>query len=92
MSQLVSEMININLILKSHDFSFSALAKWILSFCLNIHTLTLSLNWETSNSFLSEIACLKKLKKLDVMADSASDLKEVTLIAFLIMTTLFTSS
>ena len=71
MSQLVSEMMKINFFLKSYDFSFSALAKWIFSVCLNR---------------------LKELKKLVVRTTTASELKEVLLIASNIKTTLLTSS
>ena len=75
-----------------HDISIPALAQWILSVCLNIHTLTLTINWMTSNSFHEEIVRLKKLKELNVTTDDAIDLEEVTLIAFRITTTLLTSS
>jgi hypothetical protein len=85
-------MMNINFILKVSDFSVSALVRWIFSVCINIHTLTLEVQLEKSNGFSNEIARLKKLKKLDVSAHKASDLKEVTLIAFRITTTLLTSS
>jgi hypothetical protein len=85
-------MMKINFIAKVHVLSIPALAKWILPVCLNIHTLTLYMDWETSNSIHDEIARLKKLKKLDVTVDKASKLKEVRLIAFRIMTTLLTSS
>ena len=43
-------------------------------------------------SFLNEIRRLKKLKKLNVTAYYSSDLKEVTLIASIIMPPLLTSS
>ena len=81
MSLLVMEM-NINyFILKLHEFSIPALAKWILSVCLNIHTMRVDILKE-SNDFFNEIARLKELKKLEVKADKASDLKEVILIVF----------
>ena len=92
MSQLVTEMMKINYNLKSDDYSISEIVKWILSVCLNIHTLTLSLNRESSDNFCNEIVRLTKLKKLDVLAVDASDLKAVTSIASRIMTTLLTSS
>jgi len=79
----------INFILKSHVFSISVLVKWILSECLNIHTLKLS---GIPKGCHNEIARLKKLKELEVWADKASRLNEVTLIASRIMTTLLTSS
>ena len=88
MSQLVSEMVKITFVLKSYDFSFSALAKWILSVCLNIHTF----HQIQSNGLHNEIARLKELKKLVVRTITASELKEVTLIASNIKTTLLTSS
>ena len=88
-SLLVTEMMKINFILKSHVFSISVLLKWILSVCLNIHTLKLS---GISKGCQNEIARLKKLKELEVWADKASRLNEVTLIASRIMTTLLTSS
>jgi hypothetical protein len=77
-------------ILKSPDFSVSVLVEWIISVCLNIHTLKIEFP-QHPNSFHNKIARLEKLKKLDVMADRANELKEVTFIAFRIMTTLFTS-
>ena len=82
----------INLISKLHDFSILVLAQLILTVCSNIHTLTLTVKWETSNDFHNEIARLKKLKKLEVMADRARDVKRVTLIAFKIFPTLLISS
>ena len=85
-------MMKINFILKTHDLYIPELVKWILSVCLNIHTLTLSLNRESSDNFCNEIVRLTKLKKLDVLAVDASDLKAVTSIAFRIMMTLLTSS
>jgi hypothetical protein len=88
MSLLVIEMMKINFILKASDLSFSALAKWILSFCLNIHDLSLNIQLKKLNCLHNEIARLKKLKKLDVKADGASDLTEVTSIALSITTTL----
>ena len=84
-------MMTIDFIFKSHGFSISALVKWILSACLNIHTLQLKFP-KQPKSFLNEIGRLTKLKKLDVSADKASRLKEVTLIASNIKTTLLTSS
>ena len=45
-----------------------------------------------SNGFHYEIARLTKLKKLSVLVDDPTELKEVTLIAFWIKTTLLTSS
>jgi hypothetical protein len=92
MSTLVSEMININFFLKAHDFSVPVLAKWILSECINIHTLKMSRISKIVNCCHNEIARLKKLKKIEVWVDEASDLKEVTLIGFRIATTLFTFS
>jgi len=80
---MVTEMMKINFILKSHDFSISALVKWILSTCVNIHDLQITF-LEKPNDFHNEIGCLKKLKKLkklDVTADEANNLIEVTLIA-----------
>ena len=82
----------INLISKLHDFSILVLAQLILTVCSNIHTLTLTVKWETSNDFHNEIARLKKLKNLEVTADRARDLKRVTLIAFKIFPTLLISS
>jgi hypothetical protein len=76
--------------LKSHEFSISAFAKWILSGCVNIHTLKVE-SPKQSNGLHNEIARLKKLKKIEIEAN-ASDLKEVTLIASRILTTLLTSS
>jgi hypothetical protein len=92
MSLPVSEMMKINFILKSHIFPISEIVEWILSVCLNIHTLTLPINWETPNSLHNEIARLKKLKKLDVTVDEASELKEVTLTGFRITKMLLTIS
>ena len=83
-------MMKINKILKSHDFSISALVKWILSACSNIHALKIKL--PNQESFLNEIGRLKKLKKLNVTTSNSSDLKEVKLIASIIMPTLLTSS
>jgi hypothetical protein len=91
MSLLVTEVMKINFTLKSHDFSILVLAKWILSQCLDIHTLKVVSPKQWYN-FHNEMGRLKKLKKLDVLADEASQLKEVTLIASRIMTMLFTSS
>jgi hypothetical protein len=84
-------MIKNNFVFKSHDFSISALVQWIFSVCLNIHTLQIDFH-ELPNGLHKEIARLKKLKKLDVTAKEASELKEVTLIALGITTTLLTSS
>jgi hypothetical protein len=79
--------------LKSHEFSISGLAKWILSVCLNIHTLKVEIFiLEQPNDLHNEIGRLKKLKKLKFSAYKASDLKEVRLIDLIIMTTLLTSS
>ena len=89
---MVSKMMEINLISKLHDFSILVLAQLILTVCSNIHTLTLTVKWETSNDFHNEIARLKKLKNLEVTADRARDLKRVTLIAFKIFPTLLISS
>ena len=83
-------MMKINKILKSHDFSISALVKWILSACSNIQDLQIEL--PNQESFLNEIGRLKKLKKLNVTTSNSSDLKEVKLIASIIMPTLLTSS
>jgi len=91
MSPLVSEMMNIDFILKAQDLSIPALAKWIFSVCLNIHTLRLSGMSKKLNCLHYEIVRFKKLKILNVNADGASDLKEVTLIALSITTTLLTS-
>ena len=87
-------MMKINFILKASNYSISALVRWILSVCLNIHLLQLSITPQKPSSFLNEIVRLKKLKDLVVSADEASDLKEVTLIGFRIMTimTVLTSS
>ena len=90
---MVTEMMKINFILKSHCFSISVLVKWILSACSNIHDLEIELPYQ--ESFLDEIGRLKKLKKLkklNVTAYHSSDLKEVKLIASIIMPTLLTSS
>ena len=92
MSLLVTEMINVNFILKASNLSISALAKWILSVCLNIHILRLNIQSKKLNCLHNEIGRLKNVKLLDVQAEGASDLKEVTLIAFRITTTLLTSS
>ena len=83
--------VEIYFILRAHDFSILALVKWILSASLNIHTIKLSGDWDTTNSFHNEIAHLKKLKELDVSVYCPSNLTEVTLIAIRIMTTLLTS-
>ena len=80
-----------NFILKSHDFPISEIVEWILPVCLNIHTLKIGFH-KLPNDMHNDIASLKKLKKLDVSVDEASDLKEVTLIAFRIMTMLLNSS
>jgi len=69
-------MMKINFILKVHNFSISAIVKWILSACLNIHSLSGML--DKPDVFFNEIARLKKLKEIKVMADNASELKEVT--------------
>jgi hypothetical protein len=90
MSLLVSEIMKINFILKSHYFSIPALVEWIISASLNIHTL--QIGFPQPNGFHNKIARLKKLKKLDVLAGRASDPKEVTLIASNFTTTLLTSS
>jgi hypothetical protein len=76
--------------LKSKDFSISVLARWILSVCLNIHTIEVKFPIQL-NGLFNEIGRLKKLKKLDVTVYKASDLKEVTLILLIIMTTLLIS-
>jgi hypothetical protein len=89
MSLTVTELININFILKTSDFSLSVLVKWILSVCSNIHTIRLS---GISIGCHNEFARLKKLKKLEIWAEKANDLNKVTLIASRIMTTLLTSS
>ena len=91
-SQLVSEVVKINLIIKSYDFPISALVDWILSICLNIHTLRLPMSYRKPNTFHNGIARLNKLKELEVTGKSASELKEVTLIAFRITITLLISS
>ena len=69
-------MIKINFIFNVHNFSISAIVKWILSACLNIRSLSGML--DKTNVFLNEIARLKKLKEIKVMAGKASELKEVT--------------
>jgi hypothetical protein len=89
---LVTEMISINFILKAIYFPISALVKWILSVSLNVQTLSLKNVKRTLNSLYHEIGCLEKLKELKVMAQSSSDLKEVTIVASRIITTLLTSS
>jgi hypothetical protein len=83
-------MININLIFKASYFPISALVKWTLSACLNIHTLSLYSIFVELNGFAlhNEIARFKKLKEVNISAYEASQLKEVTLIDFRIMTTL----
>jgi hypothetical protein len=92
MSLLVTEMMKIYSTLQVHvSFSISALVKWILSTCLNIHTLKLILPNQPIE-FYSEFVRPKKLIELDVSAGDASELKEVRFIAFIIMTTLLTSS
>ena len=78
-------MMRINFILKASDFSFSELVKWILSVCLK--TLTLHSLIVELNGFHDEIR-LNKLKELNILAKKATDLKEVTVIDFRIMTTL----
>ena len=80
----------INLILKSQEFSVSVIGEWILPVCSNIHTMEVEFP-KQSNGLQNEIGRLKKLKGLEVLADKASDLIEVRLIAFFIMTTLLTS-
>ena len=87
MSLLVSEIMKTNFILKlmklklMYDFSVSALAKWILSVCLNIQHLQIVTSI-LPNGLHNKIARLKKLKELDVLLEEASDVKEVTLITF----------
>jgi hypothetical protein len=88
MFQLVTEIININLILKATDFSISALVKWVLSACLNIHTLRLYSKFVKLNGFHDEIARLQKLKELHISPFEASELKLVTFIDFRIRTKL----
>jgi hypothetical protein len=88
MSLLVTKMMKINFISQEHDFSISVLVKWILSVCLSIHTMEVRF-LEQTNGFHNEMGRLKKLTKLKVMAYESSDLKEVTLVVFRIMTTLF---
>jgi len=59
-------------------FFISALAKWFLSVCTNIHSITLEYrSREPPISFHNEIGRLKKLKKLNIWADDARELKEV---------------
>ncbi len=87
---MVSEMMKINFILNSHDFSISALVKWILPVCLNIHYLQINIFY-LPYGLHYEIARLKKLKELDVRTAGGSELKEVTLIALSITTMLLTS-
>jgi hypothetical protein len=91
MSLLVTEIIKINFILKSHEFSVSVNVEWILPVCLNIQYLKIDFS-EESNGLHNEIARLKKLKELEVSANKTSELKEVTLIGFRTKTTLLTSS
>ena len=90
MSLLVTEMIKIILILKSHDLSILVLVEWILSASLNIQTLTLDSRLDGRNRFHNEIGCLNNLKELTFLAESSSDLKKVTITASRIMTTLTT--
>jgi hypothetical protein len=92
MSLLVTEMKKIYFTLKSQDFSISELAEWILSVCLNIHTLKVYFPIEM-NGLFNEIGRFKTLKKLEVLAVHSSELKEfiyreVTYIALSITTTL----
>ena len=77
MSLLVTKMMKTNFILKSHDFTISVLAKWILSVCLNVHTVRVEI-LKQPNGFHNEIGRLKKLKELHVLTFKASELKEVT--------------
>jgi hypothetical protein len=84
-------VVKINFIFKVDDLSISALVEWALSVGLNVYHLQIEFP-NLPDGFHNEIARLKKLKKLDVKADEASDLKEVTLNAFRITTTLLTSS
>jgi hypothetical protein len=51
--------------MKKNHFYFSDIVKWILSVCLNIHTLELDLP-NQSNGLHNEIVRLKKLKNLYV--------------------------
>jgi hypothetical protein len=90
MSPLVTEMMKINFILKSHDFPIPALTKWILSVCLKVHTV--QVQFPQQPQFRNEIGRLNRLKKLDVSANDSSKLKEVTLIGFQIKTTRLISS
>ena len=50
---------------KDHFLFFSEIVKWILSVCLNIHTLELDLP-NQSNGLHNEIGRLQKLKNLYV--------------------------
>ncbi len=84
-------MMNIIFILKSHHFFISALAKWFLSLCLNVHAIQVEFP-EPPESFHIEINRLKNLKELNIWVDHATELKEVTLIALSITITLLTSS
>jgi hypothetical protein len=84
-------MMKINYNLKSNDYSISVLVKWILSVCLNMYYLQIEI-LDQSDCLHNELARLTKLKELDLKATDASKLKEVTLIAFRITTTLLTSS
>jgi hypothetical protein len=84
-------MKKIHSILKARDFSISALAKWILSVCSKIRTIQVKF-LKQPNDFHDDIGRLKKLKKLEILVDEASELTEVTLNLFRITTTLLTSS
>jgi hypothetical protein len=88
---LVTEMMNIIFILNSHDFSISALARWFLSLCLNVHAIQVEFP-EPPESFHNEINRLKNLKELNIWVDYATELKEVTLFALRITITLLTFS
>ena len=70
-------MLNFFFFFKLYDFSISALAKWFLLVCLNIHSIELECLRPPPISFHNEIGLLKKLKKLSIWDDDTSELKEV---------------
>ena len=72
--------------------SFAELVKWILPFCLNIHTLKLNFIDDFANDLHNEIARLNQLKDLDISTCENIDLKEVTRVAYRTKTTLITTS
>jgi hypothetical protein len=78
--------------LKAPYFIFDLeIVEWILPACLNIHTLKLDFLYQEMDVRV-EMVPFKKLKKLNVQCDDASDLKEVTLLTIRNLKTLLTST